>query len=73
MSKQSIAWHQGCYKSSSQYHAEEIERLERKLAERKIYQARDEFLRYQIESAIAEGKDGFDAEKYKKAYKEKFQ
>jgi len=67
--KMPISWHQNnlrCWKSSQEKLLSRIQKLEHEAAENIKY-----IMHYsmQIDSAIKEGKDGFDIDKYKKATK----
>lgn len=64
MAKRPVEWHQECLKNAMLWH-EQIAAAIAKLQEQfNRNQASIERLQEQIERALREGKDGFDADKY---------
>ncbi len=63
--KRQIAWHKECLKNLESYLDSEKLKLDRAMTAYRKDWDRYDFYRMQITSAEQEGKDGFDAERYK--------
>ena len=63
--KETIAFHLEGLKNSKEYALQESLKIERAKKALDRLQAQIIFESYQIDSAVAEGKDGFDSERYK--------
>ena len=65
MSKMSIEWHKQCLENMSRSLEGDRKQLDRDIKRYERGLGMLEFCRMQIDSAVAEGKDSFDAERYK--------
>ena len=62
--KQTIAWHKSCLANMRRHLERETEELEQRAASVERHRKNTHFLFLQIERAEAEGRDGFDGDKF---------
>ena len=63
--KEVIIWHEECLKNSKHYYEEQLKKLNNLKEEILKHKEWIEFAEYQLNEAKKEGKESFDAEKYK--------